>query len=90
MNPWEKRFQDDDFIYGKEPNEFIREHAKILENQMSIAAFAEGEGRNAVFLASLNHSLTAFDFSESGLAKTEKLANKMGVLVKPVLVWNKD
>lgn len=86
MNPWEKRFQDEDFVYGEEPNEFIRQHAKMLENQIDIAAFAEGEGRNAVFLASLNHSVTAFDFSESALAKTEKLANKMEVHVKSVLL----
>lgn len=39
----------------------------------------EGEGRNSVFLAKQGYSVTALDFSISGLKKTEKLAKENGV-----------
>ena len=40
---------------------------------------AEGEGRNAVFLAELGHQVTAVDFSAEGLRKAEQLARSRGV-----------
>ena len=50
-------------MYGETPNEFIRTHAGYLNEHATIAAFAEGEGRNAVFLAQLGHTVTAFDYA---------------------------
>src|SRR5207302_552154 len=40
---------------------------------------AEGEGRNAVFLASLGHDVTAVDVSPVGMAKAAGLAAERGV-----------
>ena len=40
---------------------------------------AEGEGRNAVFLAKLGHDVTGVDYSAAGLAKAERLARERGV-----------
>jgi hypothetical protein len=47
---------------------------------------AEGEGRNAVYLASLGHSVTAVDQSVQGLAKARKLAAARGVSVNTINV----
>ena len=41
---------------------------------------AEGEGRNAVFLAGLGHAVTAVDFSREGLRKAQALADARGVV----------
>jgi len=51
-----------------------------------VAAYAEGEGRNAVFLARLGHEVTAYDYAQVGLRKTEALAAKNGVQVQTVQV----
>ena len=51
MNPWNKRFQDDRYVYGTEPNVFLKETQKRLQLTGNALAIAEGEGRNAVFLA---------------------------------------
>ncbi|MCP3773392.1 class I SAM-dependent methyltransferase [Paenibacillus sp. MZ04-78.2] len=64
---------------GEEPNVFIQQQAFRLEQCQKVIAFAEGEGRNAVFLAKRNHEVTAIDYAESGLQKTKKLAQKHGV-----------
>lgn len=47
---------------------------------------AEGEGRNAVFLAEQGLSVTAWDYAESGLDKVGKLAAQKGVRVNTELV----
>jgi cyclopropane fatty-acyl-phospholipid synthase-like methyltransferase len=43
---------------------------------------AEGEGRNAVFLASLGLDVLGVDGSEVGLAKAHRLAESKGVAIK--------
>lgn len=81
-NPWNERFGSEQYVYGEEPNEFIRTQASTLQNHKKIAAFAEGEGRNAVFLASEGHEVTAYDYALNGLKKTESLAGRYGVKVQ--------
>jgi SAM-dependent methyltransferase len=85
-NLWNERFNTAEYIFGEEPNAFIQEFAYQLEGLKNVAAFAEGEGRNAVFLAGLGHDVTTFDYAESGLNKTLQLAEKNNVEVKTVQV----
>lgn len=81
-NLWEEKFEAEGYLYGEEPNEFIREQANRLEGKKRIVAFAEGEGRNAVFLASQGHDVTAWDYTQNGLKKTEQLAERHNVSVQ--------
>ncbi|TCW58017.1 methyltransferase family protein [Bacillus thuringiensis] len=78
-NFWNDRYKSDEYFYGEEPNTFIKEQAFRLANHNKVIAFAEGEGRNAVFLARQGHKVTAIDYSEDGLEKTKKLAKKHNV-----------
>ncbi|MEY9975033.1 2-polyprenyl-3-methyl-5-hydroxy-6-metoxy-1,4-benzoquinol methylase [Lysinibacillus sp. RC46] len=68
-------------MYGEQPNTFIEDYVHYLKDYPNVAAYAEGEGRNAVFLALQGHTVTAFDYAESGLEKTEQLAEKHNVSV---------
>lgn len=85
-NLWNERFNTTEYMYGEEPNAFIKKFAFQLDGLKNVAAFAEGEGRNAVFLAKLGHDVTAFDYAASGLQKTVQLAQKNNVEVKTVQV----
>ncbi|WP_094701736.1 class I SAM-dependent methyltransferase [Brevibacillus laterosporus] len=78
-NIWHERFNLEEYMYGEEPNVFIQQQAFRLEKCQKVIAFAEGEGRNAVFLAKRDHEVTAIDYAESGLQKTKKLAQKYAV-----------
>lgn len=83
MNQWDIRFQSDNFVFGKDPNVFLKEsHLKLPLTNGKTLAIAEGEGRNAVFLAQQGMSVTTWDFSETGLEKTRKLAKEKAVEVK--------
>jgi 2-polyprenyl-3-methyl-5-hydroxy-6-metoxy-1,4-benzoquinol methylase len=97
MNQWDIRFEKDQFVYGKEPNAFLKEYQIKLDLPKGNAlAIAEGEGRNAVFLAKQGMRVTAWDYSKVGLEKTNKLASENGVEVKTELVdlndapWKKN
>jgi len=77
---WDERYDSDEYAYGKEPNDFLREAADNLP-QGRILCLAEGEGRNAVYLASLGYDVTAVDASPVGLAKAQHLADERGVTI---------
>src|SRR5690625_5802590 len=81
---WNQSFSADEFVYGEAPNEFIRETSSLFPEQAKIACFAEGEGRNAVYLATMGHDVTAYDVSPVGLEKTKQLALKNNVQVNTV------
>ena len=83
---WNESFSTSDYVYGKEPNAFIKEMSDRLYLNLQIGCFAEGEGRNAVYLAAHGHDVTVYDQSEQGLAKANKLAEEAGVNIQTVPV----
>jgi SAM-dependent methyltransferase len=77
---WDEKFASDAWVYGQEPNDFLRELAPRLSGP--VLCLGEGEGRNAVFLAQRGLSVTAVDASPVGLAKARRLAAARGVHVE--------
>ena len=76
---WDQRYSGEEFVYGTEPNSFLAANAELLNGL--VLSLAEGEGRNAVFLASLGLEVHGVDGSELGLAKAKKLAESKGVRI---------
>ena len=81
---WNERYGSDEFVYGTEPNAFLAQHAKLLSGP--VLSLAEGEGRNAVFLATLGLDVLGVDGSDVGLAKAHKLAASRGVKLQTAVV----
>lgn len=82
MNKWNKRFSTADYIYGKEANMFVKEAVERFTIGPDILAVAEGEGRNAVYLAEHDRHVTIWDYAQSGLDKAQALAEEKGVTLK--------
>ncbi len=82
---WNERYAADGFAYGTEPNDFLREVSSQLPPNGRVLCLAEGEGRNAVFLAGLGHDVVAVDQSDVGLKKAEALARSKGVPITTVV-----
>ncbi len=80
---WDERYAGPEYAYGIEPNEFLRDEAARIPAG-PVLCLAEGEGRNAVYLASRGHAVTAVDFSRAGLAKAAQLARERGVRIELV------
>ncbi|MBE0492315.1 MAG: class I SAM-dependent methyltransferase [Sulfurospirillum sp.] len=71
---WNEKFSREDFLYGEEPNEFIKSQAHLFSKQSHILCLGEGEGRNALYLATQGHYVEALDASDVGLAKLHNKA----------------
>jgi 2-polyprenyl-3-methyl-5-hydroxy-6-metoxy-1,4-benzoquinol methylase len=78
---WNKRFEGDEFLFGREPNAYLREEAALLAPAGRVLCVADGEGRNSVWLAGQGHRVDAFDIAERGVAKARALATAAGVTV---------
>ena len=80
---WNNRYANPDYLYGTEPNLFLAEHYSLLRGP--VLSLSEGEGRNAVFLASRGLAVTGVDISAVALEKAERLAKSCGVEIKTVV-----
>lgn len=73
---WNKRYANSDYLYGTEPNSFLAEYYSLLSGP--VLSLSEGEGRNAVFLASHGLEVLGIDISMVALEKAKKLAKSRG------------
>ena len=80
---WNERFNKPDFIFGKEPNEYLVEQvSSYLKPNSSVLCIADGEGRNGVWLAKQGMKVTGFDISDIALAKARQFATDNGVNIQ--------
>ena len=80
QNQWDQRYAAQEYVYGTEPNNFLKEKLTLLKPGRILFP-AEGEGRNAVYAASLGWQTDAFDQSVEGQRKALLLANAKGVTI---------
>ncbi len=86
---WDERYKQQEYIYGTDANDFLQQTIKTIANhdtdKKQVLCIAEGEGRNAVFLAEQGYNVTAVDLSEVGLQKAKKLAEQKGVSITTIV-----
>ncbi|MGQ7854551.1 class I SAM-dependent methyltransferase [Pedobacter sp. WC2501] len=80
VDRWNDRYSTDEFAYGEQPNNYLKEQLVQLETG-AILFPAEGEGRNAVFAAKLGWKVSAFDISIEGKNKALQLAENNNVSI---------
>lgn len=80
---WSARYRDagDDYLFGTAPNSFLAAQAGQFGAGMSVLSVADGEGRNAVWLAEQGCQVIATEISPVALAKAAKLARGRNVVV---------
>jgi SAM-dependent methyltransferase len=79
---WDERYAGDGYVYGTKPNDYLKAHAELFASGARILCLAEGEGRNAVYLAEQGLDVMAVDASAVGLAKAQRLAKERGVSIE--------
>jgi SAM-dependent methyltransferase len=81
---WDERYGKPGFAYGTAANTFLTSVAGRIPVGR-VLSLGEGEGRNAVYLATCGHDVVAVDGSRVGLAKAERLAEERGVTLTTVV-----
>ena len=78
---WDDRYGRQEYIYGVSPNVFFKQFID-KEKPGKVLLPCDGEGRNAVYAASLGWQVDAFDFSLEGRKKALQLAelNKVDIV----------
>jgi len=92
-NTWDERYSREEYIYGTEPNEFLKSKLAALKPGCILFP-AEGEGRNAVYAASLGWETHAFDLSVEGQKKALRLASSKNISInywiQSLANWNPE
>ena len=78
---WDQQFGTEDYAYGRAPNDFLRDRFDHIPKG-KVLCLADGEGRNAVFLAEQGYQVTSVDISPVGLEKAQRLAAERGVTIE--------
>ena len=79
---WEGRFAASGYLFGTEPNAFLKSQAHRLRPGQRALAIADGEGRNGVWLAEQGLDVLSVDFSPIALDKARALAASRGVRLR--------
>lgn len=79
---WDKRYTDS-YVYGTAPNDFLA-NIPFEKAKGDVVCLAEGQGRNAVYLATKGFNVSAIDFSKEGLRKANELAGKNNVQIQTI------
>ncbi len=78
---WNERYLSrDDLVWAESPNRFVAAECADLPPGRALD-LACGEGRNAVWLASLGWSVTAVDWADAAITKGRALATRLDVEV---------
>lgn len=78
---WNRRYDSADFLFGTEPNAWLREQAHVLPPKGRTLCVADGEGRNSVWLARQGFVVDAFDVADRAVDKARDFAQREGVSV---------
>ena len=79
---WQARYAAPGYLFGVEPNAFLKSRAHLLPKNGSALAIADGEGRNGVFLAEQGLDVLSVDFSPVAQDKVRALAKQRGVTLR--------
>jgi len=80
---WNQRFNQEEFIFGKEPNEYLALQTRnYLKPNAKVLCIADGEGRNGVWLAKQGMQVVGFDTSDIALKKAKQFARDNQVEVE--------
>lgn len=79
---WQQRFATPGYLFGTEPNAFLKSQAHLLRKGQSALAIGDGEGRNGVFLAEQGLDVLSLDFSDVAQEKARALARQRGVTLR--------
>jgi len=83
ISHYENDYRKEEYFWGIQPSMMCLKVLELLPpiRPLKILDIGCGEGKDAVFFARCGYDVSAFDFSEAGIDKTKRLADKAQVHV---------
>jgi 2-polyprenyl-3-methyl-5-hydroxy-6-metoxy-1,4-benzoquinol methylase len=81
MTIWNQRYSSEEYAFGREPNLYFK---SVIDRYSpgKLLVPGAGEGRDAVYAATLGWDVFAFDASDVGKEKALRLAEEKGVAIR--------
>ncbi|RBP95343.1 tellurite resistance protein TehB [Cytobacillus firmus] len=80
MEPfWERAYLDDEVETFGKPSEEVINVSKHLHRNSKILDLGCGDGRHAIYLARMGHIVDAIDISKAGIAKVNRIKEKLNL-----------
>lgn len=86
---WSRYYLDPDSNFNHAPNAFLMEMVKGRQPGVALD-YGMGQGRNAIYLASLGWDVSGFDPAEGGIAIAQKRAKELGLTLHTSAVRDSD
>jgi len=78
---WNTKYEATDCLAGREPCEWLSDHAHLLTGGGRALDIAMGEGRNAIYLASLGYEVVGVDISDVATHRAHKNAREKNLKI---------
>jgi cyclopropane fatty-acyl-phospholipid synthase-like methyltransferase len=79
---WQSRFSAPGYLFGMQPNAFLKSQVPLLRKGQTALCVGDGEGRNGVFLAEQGLDVLSVDFSPLAQDKARSLARLRKVVMR--------
>jgi SAM-dependent methyltransferase len=86
---WDQRYLEADRLWSATPNLFVADRLRHIAPGRGLD-LAAGEGRNAIWLASLGWKMTAVDFSEVAVVRGSAQSGDVDFVLADALEWEAD
>jgi SAM-dependent methyltransferase len=86
---WDERYRSHEHLWSVTPNLFVADRLGGVPPGRGLD-LAAGEGRNAIWLASLGWEMTAVDFSEVAINKGKAQSDDVEFLIADVRTWETE
>jgi SAM-dependent methyltransferase len=86
---WDDRYREHEHLWSVTPNLFVADRLNGATPGRGLD-LAAGEGRNAIWLASLGWEMTAVDFSEVAVSRGRSNSDAVEFVVADVTTWEPD
>ncbi len=79
---WNSKYAAKDCPVNIEPCSWLKNNKHLLTGKGNALDIAMGEGRNALFAASLGYRVLGIDISDVGIGRAENLAKEKGISIQ--------
>ena len=86
---WDERYRAHDHLWSVTPNLFVADRLGGVAPGRGLD-LAAGEGRNAIWLASLGWEMTAVDFSDVAVSKGKAQSDAVDFVVADIRTWETE
>jgi protein-L-isoaspartate O-methyltransferase len=86
---WNRFYADSNSNFNKAPNGFLKQMVEGKRPGVALD-YGMGEGRNAIYLASLGWEVWGFDPADAGIALAQKRAKKLGLTLQTAAVRDNE